>query len=291
MPQGAAGTFRTKKQARAAGFRSLADLSRYEIPRRDAEPIIVRGEKFYRPDQIEPLISRTEARRRGLTVPADAPVERELSARVGDGAKTIRYDGYRLSDCRPVRKCTERPPNSIDLLAAIFAVNKSAKRYRDAASKCYGAGSHAFARAASRRKQELYDLKDRGIAEALRTDRLSLVGIHGGLALYRGAGYCFHSTLLRDVEPIPEALNTENVFVEAKPREATEPRLKDAIKTLEDLPDADEDCRRLSQPRHERIRTESRPQFFALEEGDSDNPNDADSRDDGDGWDDDGWDC
>src|SRR5207244_1765791 len=92
-------------------------------------------------------------------------------------------------------------------------------------------------RHAKEKKELLYMLKDRGIAAAYVAGRLQYLGKHGGLAIYRGEGYCFHSTL----EPVGAATAEDTaatetrIFVEAKPRGATEPRLTDAVETLQSL--------------------------------------------------------
>jgi tellurite resistance protein len=46
----------------------------------------------------------------------------------------------------PKLKLTIKPAKQVDLLAAIFAVNRSAKRYRDAAETHYRERMHGFAR-------------------------------------------------------------------------------------------------------------------------------------------------
>src|SRR5690348_6256369 len=58
-----------------------------------------------------------------------------------------------------VRGARESRPQQIDLLAAIFAVNRSAKRYRN--TKCYAGRNHSFATRAKEQKELLYELKDR----------------------------------------------------------------------------------------------------------------------------------
>lgn len=129
-------------------------------------------------------------------------------------------------------------PKPVDLLAAIFGVNRSAKRYRNAAQAFYSRQQHGFAGNASRQKSYLYGLKDRGIAEAYRKQRLQCQGLHGGLAIYRGEGYCFHSTLQpKDTESVVLPLEEKHLFVEAKPRGAKEARLCDATATLSALPE------------------------------------------------------
>ena len=54
---------------------------------------------------------------------------------------------------------------------------------------------------------------------------------------YRGEGYCYHSKLHPKGVEVPVDADNQPLRVEAKPREAKEPRLKDAIHTLESLPD------------------------------------------------------
>jgi hypothetical protein len=88
-------------------------------------------------------------------------------------------------------------------------------------------------------------LKDKGIAEAYRQGRLSFQGTHGNMGLYRGKGYCFHSTLI----PVSCELDDdqqEPVFVEAAPKGAKEGRLKDATYTLAALADDTTGFRRVS---------------------------------------------
>lgn len=151
-----------------------------------------------------------------------------------------RYDTYYLYDesqTRSKRVVNERPPVSIDLLAAIFTATRSAKRYRDAAQAHYLNDHHGFAGTSRKRKEYLYTLKDNGIVAAVHQGRLQAVGRHGVLTVYRGEGYCFHS-LLRPKESLLPEVGTEPLTVEAKPKESDEPRLTDACQTLEQLPGA-----------------------------------------------------
>ena len=117
----------------------------------------------------------------------------------------------------PPQRAAVKAATRVDLLAAIFAVNQAAGR-------------------AQEKKEELYALKDRGIARAYREGRLGYQGRHGGLAIYRGEGYCFHSTLEPEDALPPETGRVETaVFVEAKPRGVKEARLIDARLTLEQI--------------------------------------------------------
>ena len=167
---------------------------RPRAPRRDAEPTVVKGELYYHHSQCEDLISKTEAKRRHLAISSTAQPVRTLHANMQFGS--VRYNVYRISDCKPSRTVKNIPAVKIDLLQAIFVANKAAKRYRDTAQANYQSRLHGFAGHSRRTKEKLYALKDAGIAAAYRDGRLSFVGLNGNFALYRGGGYCFHSTLV-----------------------------------------------------------------------------------------------
>lgn len=139
-------------------------------------------------------------------------------------------------------------PVVVDLLAAIFSVNRSAKRYRDAAQKCYALKKHGFARQGRETKEELYALKDRGIAEAFRLGRITPVLRKGGLVEYRGEGYCFHSTLLPVGVTLAQNTDDTILYVDAKPRGAAEVRMLDAKHTLSALPPAGDQFTRIELP-------------------------------------------
>jgi len=224
------------------------------VARRNAMPTTVKGEKFFAPNQCERLLSRTAAKQERLTVPATTEPTRYLTHRVGNGAKSVTYPVFRESQCSRITQRKSRPPETVDLLVAIFAVNRSAKRYRDAAQALYQANQHGFAGDSRKKKETLYELKERGIAAAVRQGRLSYVGMNGRLALYRGDGYCFHSTIVPATSP-NEQIGELLIFREACPRGATEARLKDAVSTLKNLPENAVDAfSRLSSP----CRSESR---------------------------------
>lgn len=143
------------------------------------------------------------------------------------------YDLYDESQTRP-KRVSNKPPVIIDLLAAIFTVTRSAKRYRNSAETNYKYGKHGFAGSARRQKAHLYGLKDKGLIAAFRAGRVQAVGTHGCLTIYRGEGYCFHS-LLRPKDAVLPEVGTDPLTVEAKPKATDEPRLKDAVHTLEEL--------------------------------------------------------
>ena len=115
------------------------------------------------------------------------------------------------------------PLAKIDLLASIFTVTRAAKRYRDLAHKLYLAGRYGLASHCRKRKDALYELKDRGIFQAVRVGRIAAVEACGNLTLYRGEGYCYHSFLhpLHFAGPVQGGI--QKLIVEAKPKEAREP--------------------------------------------------------------------
>lgn len=135
------------------------------------------------------------------------------------------------------RQARRRPqdPKPCDLLAAIFAVNRATKRWRDASQNYYRSGMKALASNAKRKKESLYNLKDRGICNALQAGRITAIERHAGLCLYEGAGYRFHSTLVPKGAELPERDADRPILIEAKPQGSREPRQMDAIATLEDL--------------------------------------------------------
>lgn len=242
--------FQTKKAAREAGWKTEAEWMRRDyktgrrqmIPKRDATPIIVKGEEFYSIHDCEKLCCITLARRSGLVPTDDA--EPEMYAYSYSHEACFHYPLYRESDFRPVRTVRKIPPVEIDLLLAIFTVNKSAKRYRDAARKAYEAWVFGFATAHRKKKESLYELKDKGISVAFRDGRLRFIGRQGSFAVYAGGGYCFHSLLVPEGQ-CSEPGDTSDIFIESAPKSSSEARLKDAVFTLSQLPKVHESFTRL----------------------------------------------
>jgi len=117
-----------------------------------------------------------------------------------------------------------------NIAAAVFAVNRAAKRRRDAASNAYETQSHGFARLHSAEKKKLYQMKDRGIAWLASEGHLLAEKIHGSLVVWAGLDYRFHSQL--KPRGIELARDADGVFrAEAKPAKASHMRIIDA-KTL-----------------------------------------------------------
>lgn len=180
----------------------------------------------------EALYSRKDAAAVGLKPRAGALPAEEREWKYGT------YPLYRREDLEPKRKVVSIPPVVVDLLAAIFTVNRTAKRYRDKAAAHYNAAQYGFATAARETKEHLYSLKDRGMVCAYRQGLLRATGTHGPLTYYEGGGYRFHSLLRPSGVDLP-ALSDETIQVEAKPKGKREARLKDAEYTLKQLPALD----------------------------------------------------
>jgi hypothetical protein len=172
----------------------------------------------------------------------------------------------RLPAERPPLRLAKQP-EVIDVLAATFVTNRAAKRWRDHARRAYLKRQHAQAENAKTIKETLYALKDRGIAWAVQQGRLSGVIMQGGLAVYRGEGYCFHSRLLPVGVEFP-VLGEERIYVEAKPRGSRDPRLCDARITLEALPEVDQKVFRVLAPPEFRRTEKTSPLIDEAEEAD-----------------------
>ena len=222
---------RTIRQAEQEGLRTESQwiTSNRRCPKVQAQGELIKGRMFFASDDTEPVFSRSEGCRNGLKLIPDAqPVQRVYNRRRSS------YFVYRASNFLPVKRKKMRPPTSIDLLWAIFTVNRSAKRYRDAAKRLYNLDRHSLSRIARNKKKRLYVLKDAGIREAFRRGLLRPEAIHSGRAVYRGGGYYFHSSQvpLELKDKLPNEADAEVFFRESVQKSSAEAKLKDAEFTL-----------------------------------------------------------
>lgn len=164
----------------------------------------------------------------------------------GDINKWIRIKLYSYRQTRQRRTLKQRPPNDIDYTKALFVVNQSAKRYRDMASRCYRKRLHGLAGFSRDKKEKLYELKDRGLVHCFRNGLVNFEGIHGKLAYYRSVDgqHSFHSPLFPETADISKIEDDELITVSAKPAQKRY-LLKDAIHTLEPLPDGNDGFKRV----------------------------------------------
>lgn len=188
----------------------------------------------------KPLYSRRQAEELGLRPRQGA---KAASMRQWQGGE---YAVYFREDLEPAEPVARREPAAIDLLLAVFTVNRTAKRYRDKATEHFGQGECAFARDAGIMRHRMFELKDRGIMEAWRQGRLVILGKVGPLTYYAGEGYRFNSPWSPRRAGVKEYRGAERLF-EEKPDGCREACLMDARFVLEALPPVDaEECVRES---------------------------------------------
>jgi hypothetical protein len=233
---------RTKKAAMAAGMKTAEQWMRsWCVPKRGAQPTIIKDTDFYSPEQLEPVMTKkSAAKNRGLSTAGAMPCGvRDVNI----NSKWIRCSVYRLSDLRPLRP--KPKPKQIDLMHALYAVNSASKRFRDASHRQenIGLANHSF-----QVKEELYKFKNKGIAEAYRQGRLEFMGCSRGFAVYIGEGYRFHATFAPKNASVEYASPIEPLFVEAKPKTTDNPRLVDSRFTLAELPSNFDDFIFLPEP-------------------------------------------
>lgn len=214
----------TIKSARAAGFREKKEIEY------GGEEIIVEGRTLIR--NAEVALSKTEWRRKGFhpikgTTPHAQPTI-HLHRR---GYQKCEY--YRADQVELTQKPS--PEKTIPLLAATWVINRRAKRCRDLAEKYYTLRMHGFAQSASHEKDELYGFKGQVLQHLINEGTARIVGHHrfpnGNLAeLVECDGYFFH----RPCAALEGSVASERHEIEAKPRDVKEPRLKDALHTVQE---------------------------------------------------------
>jgi hypothetical protein len=237
--------YKTLKDAYADGWHK-AQPEEY-----GGERILLMGHPLVRNTEI--AVSSSEWGRRGFRVLAGQEPHCQLSGRFGEGrSKMITWPVYRKDQVIPKRKTTARPPQAVDVLAALWTVNRAAKRRRDAAQACYQGRAHGFARAHKRTKAEYYRLKSQALHHLLAEGRLRIAGYHvfaGGnwAEVVQGEGYTFHRPC-----PPQEGKAVQLDGIEAKPRGREEPRLKDALHTIKEYLDGkpEADCYEWPAPDH-----------------------------------------
>jgi len=134
----------------------------------------------------EPLLRDAIATLEKLSVEVTKNFARLEAPRFAPKPDQFEDDSFELRETKEARRrnATPKPePQKIDVLAATFTVNRAAKRMRNASQAHYVGRRHGLAGHNRRRKEELYELKDRGIAACVVAGRLKWIGTHGGLAV------------------------------------------------------------------------------------------------------------
>ncbi len=184
------------------------------------------------------LLSASAWRELRRKVRPDAQPRAHWKTYVGRRGKRVDYPVYALEDTEPLKPRANRPPQSIDLLAAVWVVNRRAKRCRDLARQSYGRGRRGAAGNYAEEKRSLYALKSQALFYLRQEQRVSHAGFHifpqaqGGVLwaeVLEGDGYSFHCPTSPPLNIAPQAVLNQ---IEAKPRGSKEPKLKDALFTL-----------------------------------------------------------
>jgi hypothetical protein len=220
--------FKSLKAARAAGYHDLRD-EEY-----GGEQTQVEGRTLVRDPQV--AVSKTAWGERGFRVRRGETPHAEVSGTVG--GKNRSWLVYRDDQVEPKRVIRRLEPKRVPLLAAVWTINRTAKRFRDAATRHYHGGRHGFAGDASQRKEMLYARKGQALHHLMADGTLQHAGYHRfpgnkWAEVLTGAGFTFHRPCETPKQKSGKALST----IEAKPRGAREPRLCDAIFTLDEFLD------------------------------------------------------
>ena len=219
--------FTTIKRAMKAGYR---ERKAWEY---GGEEITVKGRLLVR--NPHEALSRTEWSKRGFNVRKVAQPHCNRSVYSTERGH-ISYEVYRKDQVEPKRQVSYTPANLIDLLSAVWVINRRAKRSRDLASCHYQSGTHGFARSVKNEKLELYRLKGRALHYLLAEGQLEIAGCHrfpGGnwAEVVKCGGYTFHRPCPHRTDGTAKQLDD----IEAKPRESKEPRLKDALYSVKEF--------------------------------------------------------
>jgi len=177
--------------------------------------------------------SKSEWERRGYALIEGSLPEGERYGG-GMGAGGSWYPVYRPDQVRPKRKVTSKPPIEVPLLAALFTLNRRAKRCRDLASTYYESGAHQFIGKVKKEREHIYYLKGQALGHLVSAGILTPIGYHrfgeNWAEVLGGEGYRFHRPCAAP-EGIADAPQLEDI--EAKPKGSKEPRIKDALFTVE----------------------------------------------------------
>ena len=195
------------------------------------EEIVVKGRTLVR--GATQALSRAAWSRRGFRVKEGAEPHAVIFREVLCAGKAVKYGVYREDQVEPRRKATCLPPQTIPVLAALWAVNRRAKWCRDRAPSHDRRGHYALACRAARESARLYRLASRALHHLLDEDLVAHAGYHcypeGDWAqLLTGGGYSFH----RPCPPSERAMVEQREEIESKPMGQEEPRLKDALHTV-----------------------------------------------------------
>jgi len=138
-------------------------------------------------------------------------------------------------------KGEKQQAQSLDILAALWTLNRRAKRCRDLAQTYYLKSMHGLARAMRLEKERIYELKGQALAHLVIEGVLVGGTYHkfndGNWAeVLQGDGYSFH----RPCAPQNDAAAMTMEMIDAKPKGGREPTIKIAMSVVETFLDGRE---------------------------------------------------
>lgn len=173
--------------------------------------------------------------RAGFVVkPGEEPVKKRRGAHRVYGV----YSRAQVSP-RPAPKRRQSPAQNLGdaaVPAALWTINRQAKRYRDRARCFFEDRDYKHATANRLRKESVYETKHRVLRLLLDEGRAVVVGYHlingRGFELIACEGFVFHGPLCSAEMPPGAVAKLLTGEIEAKPKAARELRLRDAHRTL-----------------------------------------------------------
>jgi hypothetical protein len=221
------GTYKTLKAAKADGFHKPKAWEYGGELLRLKNHTLVRNPKE--------AVSRHKWSARGYRIKTGATPHANQSHHVA--GRTKKYPVYRDDQVIGKRRVTECPAVEIPILLAVWALNRSAKRYRDSGQSHYLHANHGLAGHAKNTKENYYDLKAQALEQLLTEGKLTVMGyqLFGEnkywTEVLQGDGFTFHRPCARPSTQYRDCQVLETI--PAKERSAREPRVKDAIYTVE----------------------------------------------------------
>lgn len=160
---------RTQKEAEAAGWVRDSKLrAQWVTPKKGVKGIIIHGALYYRPEDLEKVYARTDAKKRRLRLKADAEPAYYRGTRYGD------YPVYAESDYEPMPRKMKRIQNPLAHVRRAKARTKAKARrltnryphwrdaLPDAAEAMFNLNRYAKHRSCTQENREdIYDMKNR----------------------------------------------------------------------------------------------------------------------------------
>ncbi len=162
-------TFKTKKEAGEAGYRSKKRwFAAFFTPKPDQQAVVVKGQRFFGEHQVEEVLSKSKGTREIGSLKIGAlPVGKKKF-------RSVRYDVFRRSDFVIESKVkTQRkiaPPRSIDLLQELNKLHSTAAKFQTAAKSARHRKDHKRARGFLKRMNKLEDLAEIGLRRAINQE-------------------------------------------------------------------------------------------------------------------------